>query len=59
MNTMSKYVILIAAALVSTGGFRTPETHAAGVGSLGGIVKLEGSAPKRVPISMAKESPVA
>jgi Carboxypeptidase regulatory-like domain len=55
VKQMSRYFILVAAAVVSTGGFRVVATHAAAAGSLAGIVKLEGPAPKRTPISMARE----
>jgi hypothetical protein len=55
VTTTRKYLILAAAAVVSSGGFHIPATHAAAAGSLGGSVKLEGAAPKRSAISMAKE----
>src|ERR1035437_1535646 len=55
MKTISKYFVVAAAALVLTGTYRVVETHAAATASLGGIIKLEGTAPKRTPISMTRE----
>lgn len=56
MKTMRSSVVLAVAVAVSAGCFGTGETRAANlVASLTGTVRFEGPAPKRAPISMAKE----
>ena len=56
MKTLRPSIVLAAAVAVSAGYFCTVETRAASLGAtFTGTVKLEGPAPKRAPISMAKE----
>ena len=56
MRTMRHSIILAAAVAVSAVGFGSSESEAANlVASLTGTVKLDGPAPKRAPINMAKE----
>jgi len=56
MKRIHSSIVLTVAVAVSAGCFGTGETKAANlVANLTGTVKLEGPAPKRAPISMAKE----